>query len=346
MRVCGYMKKNRMGIFFGVSCTLIVLAVFWLYRLPLQAVLYAWLLCAVLAVFVVGNDFLRFCRKCEELERLKGHAGEYLEPFPDTGDPIECLYQELVTACQEEKNRILTREEEKRSEMTDYYTMWVHQVKTPISAMNLMLQSGLELDSGRLCAQLFKIEQYVEMVLQYLRADSPTADLVIRETDLDSVIKKAVHKYAPVFIRTKLSLNYEPVSCRVVTDEKWLLFVVEQVLSNALKYTEHGGISIYMDKSSPGFSEPRGGESPAGGRRLVLVVEDTGSGISPEDMPRVFEKGYTGNNGRANQRSTGIGLYLCQKIMTRLSHVMTIESEPGVGTKVKLRLDTVKIGPE
>lgn len=327
LRIRDYIRKNRLFFAMWAAGTLIYALVFWLCRLPLHAVLYAWLLGTVLAAFVMGRDFLRFYRKCEELERLKGHAGEYIESFPETGDKIEQLYQELVMACQDEKNAILIREEEKRGEMTDYYTMWVHQVKTPISAMNLMLQSGLELDAGRLCAQLFKIEQYVDMVLQYLRADSPTGDLVIRETDLDSIIKKAVHKYAPIFIRTKLSLNYEPVSCRVLTDEKWLLFVVEQILSNALKYTEQGGISIYM-------------EEDAG---KTLVIEDTGSGIMPEDMPRVFEKGYTGNNGRMNQKSTGIGLYLCQKIMTRLSHEMAIESEPETGTKVKLKLDTVKM---
>lgn len=320
-----YLRQNR-GIFvMAAAFTLIFGLVFWLYQLPFKAVSYAWLLCVILAACVAGRDFARFYGKCGELERLKNHAGEYLELFPKEADRIERLYQELLMTVQEEKKKILETEEAKRAEMTDYYTMWVHQVKTPIAAMNLMLQTGQEPDSAGLCAQLFKIEEYVEMVLQYLRADSPANDLVLRELDLDAVLKKAVHKYAPVFIRSKLALNYKPVSLRVVTDEKWLQFVLEQVLSNALKYTEQGGISVYLED------------------KKVLVIEDSGTGIAPEDMPRVFEKGYTGNNGRLNQNSTGIGLYLCQKIMRKLSHEMTIESKPGTGTKVKLFLNTAKL---
>lgn len=114
---------------------------------------------------------------------------------------------------------------------------------------------------------------------------------------------------------------------RVLTDEKWLVFVLEQILSNALKYTKSGSIHIYLSPDAP----------------KTLVIEDTGIGIAPEDLPRIFEKGYTGCNGRADKRSTGIGLYLCRQIMEKLSHTIRIESEMGVGTKVYLGLDTVSL---
>ena len=127
-------------------------------------------------------------------------------------------------------------------------------------------------------------------------------------------------------------LDYRPAACLVRTDEKWLLFVIEQLLSNALKYTDSGRISVCQEAE--------------GEEIRTLVIEDTGRGITPEDIPRVFEKGYTGCNGRVNQSSTGIGLYLCKKIMTRLAHELVIESEPGVGTKVKLRLDMTKFIPD
>ncbi|MDU4977565.1 MAG: ATP-binding protein, partial [Hungatella hathewayi] len=160
---------------------------------------------------------------------------------------------------------------------------------------------------------------------------------VIREYQLDSIVKKAIHKYAPVFIRKKTALDYRPAVCLVRTDEKWLLFVIEQLLSNALKYTERGRITIRLEEER---------ETENGGELRTLIVEDTGRGIAPEDIPRVFEKGYTGCNGRVNQGSSGIGLYLCKKVMTRLAHEMVIESQPGVGTKVKLRLDMTKFTPE
>lgn len=170
-------------------------------------------------------------------------------------------------------------------------------------------------------------EEQIKMALQYLRMEKMTSDLVFTRCDLDALIRQAVRKYAPLFIRRKIILSYEPVHCEVLTDEKWLVFVLEQILSNALKYTKSGSIHIYLSPDAP----------------KTLVIEDTGIGIAPEDLPRIFEKGYTGCNGRADKRSTGIGLYLCRQIMEKLSHTIRIESEMGVGTKVYLGLDTVSL---
>lgn len=327
-----YFKKNCTVITAGVCGGILCAAVFWLYRLPVEAVLYAWILSAVPGIILSVRSFFRYCRKCGDLERMAAQKTGYPEPSETASDQVELLYRKLLISSYEERDRLLREEEEKRTEMKDYYTMWVHQVKTPIAAMNLILQTGGGADHSQLSTELFKVEQYVEMVLQYLRADSPSADLVIREYSLDAIVKKAIHKYAPVFIRKKIVLDYRPAACLVRTDEKWLLFVIEQLLSNALKYTDSGRISVCQEAE--------------GEEIRTLVIEDTGRGITPEDIPRVFEKGYTGCNGRVNQSSTGIGLYLCKKIMTRLAHEMVIESEPGVGTKVKLRLDMTKFIPD
>ena len=204
--------------------------------------------------------------------------------------------------------------------MIEYYTIWVHQIKTPISAMRLQLQ-GQESESSReLLEELQRIEQYVEMVLTYLRLDSGSTDYVLKKYDLDAIVRQAVRKYASQFIRKKIRLNYEPLSCEVLTDEKWLLFVIEQILSNALKYTRSGEIFITL-------------EAPK-----TLCIRDTGIGIAPEDLPRIFEKGYTGLNGRRTRKTTGIGLYLCHEILTRLGHTIAITSQPGQGTQVHLNL--------
>ena len=139
------------------------------------------------------------------------------------------------------------------------------------------------------------------MIRQYLPLVRRLAHHMIAKlpanVELDDLIHQAVRKYAPLFIRRKIALQYEDVHCQILTDEKWLEFVLEQVLSNALKYTRKGKIKIYMDPQSP----------------KTLVIEDTGIGIAPEDLPRVFERGYTGYNGRTDKRSTGIGLYLCRQ---------------------------------
>ena len=147
--------------------------------------------------------------------------------------------------------------------------------------MNILLQSG-ELNPRELSAELFKIEQYVEMVLGYLRTEQMTSDLTLKKYDLFNMIRQAIRKYSRLFILQKIKLNLEEMDYQVITDEKWLLFAIEQILSNALKYTKEGSISIYMSKE----------------RKDTLVIEDTGIGISPEDLPRVVEKGFTGYNGR------------------------------------------------
>lgn len=245
------------------------------------------------------------------------------EKLPLPGDEIERLYQELLANLQEERIRQVGEVMREKTEITDYFTLWTHQIKTPIAAMRLLLQQGITEpeqyyeQKKEVESELFKIEQYVEMVLQYLRLNSSVNDFVLKEYELDDIIRQAVRKYAPMFIRKKLTLCYEPLQKKVVTDEKWMVFVLEQLLSNAIKYTASGTISIYMKDS-------------------CLLIEDTGIGILSEDLPRIFDKGYTGYNGRSDKKASGIGLYLVQKILHKLGHKILIESEPEKGTRVKL----------
>lgn len=218
----------------------------------------------------------------------------------------------------------------KYSDSADYFTLWAHQIKTPIAAMRLLLQTDCSPENDELEEQLFKIEQYVEMVLQYIRSDSISSDLEIKSYDLGGIVRAAVKKYRKQFLRKKTKVIVCDINCRVLTDDKWLSFVIEQIISNALKYTSDGAVEIYMDKSA----------------EKTLVIADTGIGIRPEDLPRIFEKGFTGFNGREDKKSTGIGLFLCKKILTKLSHTITVTSEVGKGTVVKLCLDTVSLGVE
>ena len=249
------------------------------------------------------------------------------EALPEADGLLARDYQQIIASYERQFQDEQIKMDQKYRDMMEYYTMWTHQIKTPIAAMRLLLQEEDTPLSREMQSELFQTEQYVQMALQYLRMEKMTSDLVFARYDLDALIRQAVRKYAPLFIRRKIILSYEPVHCEVLTDEKWLVFVLEQILSNALKYTKSGSIHIYLSPDAP----------------KTLVIEDTGIGIAPEDLPRIFEKGYTGCNGRADKRSTGIGLYLCRQIMEKLSHTIRIESEMGVGTKVYLGLDTVSL---
>lgn len=315
--------------YFALLCAFaaVFLTIFWLYELPVEPVLYAGAISLVIGLIFVIVGFLRFRSR----HRLLTSLAERFEVsyLPDPQDAIEADYQAVLKALDSRRLASDNRHTEARRELTDYYTLWAHQIKIPISAMRLLLQSGAE--AAEMEEELFRIEQYVEMVLGYLRSESLSGDLMIRRFDLDEIVRGCVRKYRKQFIRRRIALNYRALNVTVLTDAKWLSFVIEQVLANALKYTPEGSISIRMDEI----------------RSDTLVIEDTGIGIRAEDLPRVFERGYTGLNGReGDRRATGIGLYLCKRILTRLGHTIEIESTPGKGTRVILGLDSVDLEVE
>lgn len=243
------------------------------------------------------------------------------EALPEADGLLARDYQQIIASYERQFQEEQIKMEQKYRDMMEYYTMWTHQIKTPIAAMRLLLQEEDTPLSREMQSELFQTEQYVQMALQYLRMEKMTSDLVFARYDLDALIRQAVRKYAPLFIRRKIILSYEPVHCEVLTDEKWLLFVIEQILSNALKYTRSGEIFITL-------------EAPK-----TLCIRDTGIGIAPEDLPRIFEKGFTGYNGRSDKKASGIGLYLCRRICGRLNHKLIVTSKVDVGTEVRIDLD-------
>ena len=305
-----YVRENRKVVIALAVYTAVFAFIFWLYRLPLGAVGYAALVCLFLLLVWFAVDYRRFAVRLRLLRRLEQEITLSTEQLPEPDGALEAQYQALVRALDADRRAQLTRSQQGYQDLVEYYTVWAHQIKTPIAAMDLLLQEDDSPHRGELEMELLKIGQYVEMVLGYLRTEDMASDIRFEEMDMDSLIREQIHKFARIFIGKKLSLEYQEVSETVLTDEKWLGFVLGQILSNALKYTKKGKISIYMSKSRP----------------HTLVIEDTGIGIRAEDLPRVFEKGFTGYNGREENRSTGIGLYLCGKIMKRLDHGIRIES--------------------
>lgn len=323
-----YLKQRWRGIFAAFGFCGIFAVTFWLYHLPVEAVLYPSAICITLGICLLVIDFRRVYIKHQKLERIHSITDAIAENFPKVDGLEDADYQQIIYLLQDEQTRFRTDTIKRYEDMMDYYTIWAHQIKTPIAAMHLTLQNEDSPLSRKLSGDLFRIEQYVEMVLMFLRLDSDTTDYVIREHDLDSIIRQAVKKFAGEFISRKLQLVYEPVNATVITDEKWLSFVIEQVLSNALKYTYSGSITISL-------------EAPK-----TICIRDTGMGIAPEDLPRIFEKGYTGYHGRADKKASGIGLYLCRRICNNLGHKISAESAPDVGTVIRIDLSQYKLNAE
>ena len=326
--IISYIKQHRLALLAFVLCAVLFAATFLFYRFPLKAVLYPTVLCLVLLAGFAAADIVRTRKKHAELERIKCFDAKLADSFPEADGVLEADYQEIIHLMREQHERAEQRTEQGLREMMDYYTVWVHQIKTPIASMRLALQNEDTAESRQLQSELGRIERYVEMVLTFLRLGADSTDYVIKEHELDDIVRGAVKKLAGDFINKKIKLEYTELDEKVLTDEKWLSFVVEQVLSNALKYTSEGTVSIYT-------------ESPK-----TLCIRDTGIGIAADDLPRVFENGYTGYNGRSDKRASGIGLYLCRRICNKLGHTISAESKAGEGTVIRIALDKKKLEVE
>lgn len=322
MTFFAYLRERRRVVCAFCLFVLIFFVTFCLYHLPLGAVAYPALLCALAGLFWLAGDYRAACRRHELLARLAAspaaaQLGEL--PAPATQNEADC--QRLIRLLRSGYEELDAGSAARYADMIDYYTIWAHQIKTPIASMRLHLQAEDTALSRQLTADLFRIEQYVEMVLMFLRLDADSTDYLFQSCELDGLVRACVKKFAGEFIRRKVRLDYEPLHASAVTDEKWLAFVIEQVLSNALKYTPAGGsISITL-------------EAPQ-----TLCIRDTGIGIAPEDLPRIFEKGYTGWNGRTDKQASGIGLYLCRRVCDALGHTLCAESAPGSGTCIRIGL--------
>lgn len=329
--IFSFLKIRKVLIIIFTGIVVIFGILFYLYDILFDAIIYGCELSFVWSAVCLFIDFYKYYKRHKLLHINREQFFDDAEQLPEYMDIIEYDYQELAKKLYQANQELISKNRIAKKELLDYYGMWVHQIKTPIAALDILLQNTermlYQLDEKEMMQkaisvsdmkmELFKIEQYVEMALNYLRVEDISSDLVFKKQELDDMVCQVIRKYAKIFISKKIKMDFKPTKACIVTDEKWFIFVLEQLISNALKYTKKGQISIYMKEKS-------------------LVIEDTGIGIPAEDLPRIFEKGFTGYNGRENKKSTGIGLYLCKNIMDKLQWNITVDSEVGSGTKIYL----------
>lgn len=306
---------NRMrpqAIIFGVA-VLSFGAVSLLTRFPAAFFWYSLLLLGTFLVIYWTFQWLRYYEKYQTLKQDFALENDF--------EALEQLYLAKIAHLEEELRDQEQKDYESKQEQIDYFTLWLHQIKTPIAVMSLLQQQLPHTESKKQIEQeLIRVEDYTHMALNYLKLEGSSQELDLVEVDLDTVIRKVIKKYASLFIYNYIQLEYEPIKLKVVSDGKWLEVIVEQLLSNSLKYANKGKIRIYTEGKN-------------------LVIEDNGPGIRAEDLPKVFEKGYTGLSGRLHEKSTGLGLFLSRKICKRLGHTLEIESEVGQYTKAIVHLE-------
>lgn len=308
-------EKSGLLWLLGLFACLLLL-VCGLYGISLVPLVYSLLLMAFIGLVMGVADCLAYMHAVKTLTDFQKQAQGYITQLP----PARGLEQEMLLEsiqsqsqqCKDLHKQVYDGEERARR----YYTLWSHQIKTPLAAMRLLLQEG-QLDARKLEQELFKTEQYVDMALQYQRLNNTEHDLMLKRHSLDTLVKQAVKEVSTLFISKNIQIELQQLHGTVVTDEKWFGFIVEQILTNAVKYTPNGKVSVYS-------------------KGAVLYISDTGIGIAPEDLPRIFEWGYTGYNGREISRSTGIGLSLCKKAADMLGHTVTVNSKIGEGTTVAI----------
>ena len=352
----GYIKRNL--IWFSLILLIIILHMGYMILISVKSadIGYSLILDLMITavVFIIG--FVLYAKKVKKLGKILEHPVEEQKELPEPADDIELAYSDIIENHDIARSEAVNHMQKQQSATKDYYARWVHQIKTPISAARLLLQAqreildemsdendcgcetnsietkSIENNSGpdenylrlsdnisELEDELFKIEEYVNVVLQYQRINMSGSDYVIERASLDAIIRTVIRKYAKTMIRKHIQIQYDGTDQNVYTDIKWTEFVLEQILSNAIKYTNKGTIHIQI------VNEPNW---------CFIKVIDNGIGIKAEDLPRIFENGYTGYNGRSQKKATGIGLYLCKQILDKLGHSIRIESEIGKGTTV------------
>lgn len=315
------MWQQRFTLLLILACLLVFALVTLVYQAPLEGVLYALLLCLALVILSVAFTLYNQVGHHKALSQARAGLPESLRLLPEPQSQAERDCQALLFDMDRMLSQRITRDDQRYAQLSQYYTLWSHQIKTPLAAMKLLLERQDSEDSRAMKGEVFKVSQYVDMALNYLRLEGPDSDFVFQDLKVKELASAAARRHALPFVQKKLGLTLEiPETATVKSDAKWLGFVLDQLLSNAVKYTQKGGVTLSYVESE-----------------RALRICDTGMGIAPEDVPRVFEHGFTGYTGRLSEQATGIGLYLSQQIAKRLGHRLSLSSTPGEGTCVVLQ---------
>ena len=329
-RIIGSYLKSRLAIvclYLFITAVFLSLTALYGYGNAFWNMLYAVVIVVFFGALYAVFDYRKYRKKCLDLFTALVKGEERMQFLPEGGDVKEQLYRQMLMDVEQEKKRLCIAYDEKKKDMMDYYTMWIHQVKTPIAALRLLL-----LEEGEKLEELFKIEQYAEMALTYARLESVSSDLLFQYCDVRNVVKQALKKHFVLFSRSGLSLHLEEFSLRAVTDEKWLLFVVGQVLSNAVKYTPVGGNIwfriIGLKQRSSQFEH------------IKIEVEDDGYGMTPEYLERIFDAFTRAENSTTNKvQGTGLGMAITKNIVELMGGTIDVSSEVNKGSLFRVDLE-------
>lgn len=311
-----FLKREKFTIIFGIFIFFYILGVYLIFEFERTKTIYISFL--YLFLFFIYLIFLYFTRDRDYREEIALlNQKDYGKILEIKDSPLSrALYKSV-----EENKKFRDSEKKRRADVKNYLTIWTHQIKSPIFALRLLLKKD-EINKIECEKEIFEIEEYVGNILGYARLNADSTDYVFDKYNLDEIIRGVIRKYSIQFIGKNNSLDFCETKKIILTDAKWFSFLLEQIISNAIKYTQNGRVAIYLNKDE-------------------LVIEDNGIGIMAEDLPRIFDAGYTGYNGRLEKKSTGLGLNLSKNIGKSLRVILRCESEPKIGTKMYINLRNI-----
>lgn len=328
MNIWKYIEDRKYLICFYILIMIFISAVAYLDEfggVSIENILYINFTSGVLFTFYILFEYAvkrRYYNQINDI--INNNQEDIVNRIPEPRTHEEELFNELINAMHNRQSEKLEKLYEEKRENQEFITMWVHEVKTPISVIRLLIENNLDAAGTEMLKSIDeetdKIEAYVEQALYYSKIDDFSKDYFINEIELEKVVREAVKRNAGTFINRSIKVSIDDINLTVLTDKKWLLFIINQILSNSLKYTSSEG-TIHIS-------------SQEDEKERKLIIEDNGMGIKAEDIHRVFERGFTGQTGRQYPKSTGMGLYLSKRLARKLGHDISIESEEGKYTRV------------
>lgn len=322
----GQFLKSRaasIAIYLFVVCFTALLL--WVYSMNTEGIVFT---CAVFTVAFLSVLVIEFFPKRKYYNQvrdsLEGLDNKYmLSSMLDEPEFYEGrIFSDCLEQCSKSMNDEIAKYKTSSKEYREYIELWIHEVKTPIASSKLILENNPSPVADGLSEEIDMIDNYLEQALFYSRSNDVEKDYIIKETDLFDVVNQVIRRNSRSFIRHKIKLELEKKPITVFTDEKWLEYIINQIIVNCIKYrSEHAEISVYAEERPNAVS---------------LFIKDNGIGISRKDIGRIFEKGYTGVTGREYKKATGIGLYLVKKLCVKLGLSVAADSEEGKGTTMEI----------
>ena len=327
MSIIEFIKERMIFLIINLIMFLLVAILMKIVKVSISIILIVFLIWFGPILIYIFLEFIKYRRYLNNLiKTVENLDKKYLLPevIEEPRFQEARIINDVLKECNKSMHEKVKYYKDEQIEYREYIETWVHEIKTPIASAKLILENDNSNNlSERINYEMKRVEGFIEQVLYYARSSDVSKDYIIKEFSLRSIVMKAIKSNSRDFINKNIKLDISGIEGNIFSDQKWVEFIINQIIINAVKFSmpNEGKVSIY---------------SKVNENNIILTIEDNGVGINEKDIDRVFEKGFTGENGRKFGKSTGIGLYLCKKLCDKLGIGISLNSKENIGTKVNI----------